>query len=220
MAAASLDIEDCNKVCPKGHHAPKMSFVVNCFSIEHSTVLCVYIVGSHLWGSCNQKSDWDLVIVTSDSKNTSINAHKGNIDAWIVPVDEYFTFIAEHLIQALLTLWIPANLVLMKKLEFQPAKKFCYSAKSMRAAIEKLYERDTRVAGKHYSKEDFVGGRKVVKHLVRQLGLCVQIIECGSIQDYTHFVEHHEHESVFTSSWKEIQDVLAVKKGFVLQKIM
>ncbi len=217
--AVSLSDKDCIKLCSRGHQAPKMSFIADCFSIEYSNILCVFIVGSHLWGSCNKKSDWDLVIVTNDLKRTSaVNAHKGNIDAWIVPIDEYFTFISNHLIQALLTLWIPESLVMKKKTDFNPARKFCYSPQSMKAGIEKLYERDTRVAGKHYSKGDHVGGIKIVKHLIRQLGLCEQIIESGCICDYTHF-EEYEYQNILTSPWKEIQELLDTKKELVIGKI-
>ena len=205
------------KACSNGHEPPKVPFIASCFSLEQSKLLRVLVVGSHLWGSCSKKSDWDLVIVVDRPKadgSKAINAHKGNIDAWIVAVEDYIAFLREHLIQALLTIWIPDKLVLMKKESFDPIKRFSFSSVAMNAAIEKLYERDTRVAAKHFSKGDPVAGWKIVKHLTRQLGLCTQIVQSGSICDYTHY-EGLDYLSV-SSSWEEIQEVLAIKKNNAL----
>lgn len=203
--------------CLKGHESPKLDIILECFSIKQSNILCMFVMGSHLWNSCTKKSDWDLVIIM-DSKSLShaVNAHKRNIDAWIVPEDEYNTYIIEHLIQALLTLWVPDTLVILKKPTFNPSGKFRFSANAMRVAIEKLYARDTRVAAKHFSKCDSTGGLKIVKHLLRQLELSQQIIVSRSIIDYTIQLNCLADTN---TSWNDIETMLLTKKTSVLDSI-
>lgn len=205
-------------VCVKGHEAPKLEFVLECFSLKRQDVLYACIIGSHLWNSCSKKSDWDLVIVTKDSKTLSraVNAHRGNIDAWIVPEAEYNTYITEHLIQALLTLWIPESLVLVKSPGFNPAGKFRLSGKAMVAGVEKLYARDVRVAAKHFGKGDSAAGFKIVKHLLRQLELSRQIVESGSIVEYCVPIDCSTEND---GSWSDIENMLQRKKTSVLASI-
>ncbi len=198
--------------CLKGHEPPKIPFILKSLSINEHKVLCIYVVGSHLWSCCNPKSDWDLVVITNEDKSKAVNAHKGNIDAWIVPVEEYSIYIRDHLIQALLTIWIPEKLVLLKKETFDPVKMFTYSKVLMSAAVDKLYERDKRVAAKHFSKGDYNAGVKIVKHLLRQLGLCVQIMQFGSIHDYTC---NEDTAILHTLSWEEIEHVMLSKKQYI-----
>ena len=213
MAVASQERKGI-AVCLKGHEPPKIPFILKCFSINEDKVLCIYVVGSHLWSSCNHKSDWDLVVITNEDKSKAVNAHKGNIDAWIVPVEEYTTYIRDHLILALLTIWIPPNLVLMNKETFDPIKMFNYSKVLMSAAVNKLYERDKRVAAKHFSKGDYNAGVKIVKHLLRQLELCVQIVQFGSIRDYTC---SEDTAVLHTLSWEEIEPVMLSKKQCIFE---
>ena len=209
-----LVIPDHFLVCKVGGNA-RLSF-----SLEVGGVLGVFVGGSHLYGSCNRRSDWDVVIIAENTKTLAapVNAHKGNIDAWIVPRDDFITFVRDHLVQALLTLWIPADLVLFKKPGFDSTGGFRYSAEPMKCSVEKLFERDVRIASKHFAKGDSADGLKIVKHFLRQLRLCEQIIEHGYIFDYASFDEE-TFSQISSTSWKEIHDTLDAEKVTVLKKI-
>lgn len=169
------------ELCPLGHKLPALEDVLRAFSLRESLVKNVYVFGSHLWRSCNKQSDWDLVIVQDTSDNQR-NVHKGNMDAWIISTVDYKTFIKEHLLQALITLWIPHPFVLREK--FNPRSVFKLSPVALRAAAEKTRERDVRVARKHIAKGDARGGKKIFLHCVRVMYYATQIKSHGTIVDY------------------------------------
>ena len=103
------------KKCPNNHKIPSTESIVQLFNIKTSDVCNVYIVGSHLWGTCNKQSDWDAVIVVKHSDHDKpLNVHKANVDGWILSTEQYVAAINDHLLQALITLWIPQQLVLME----------------------------------------------------------------------------------------------------------
>ena len=169
------------EMCPLGHRLPALEDVLRAFALLEPLVKNVYVFGSHLCRSCNKQSDWDLVIVQETSDNQR-NAHKGNMDAWIISVVDYKMFIKEHLLQALITLWIPDPFVLREK--FNPRSVFKFSPVALRAAVEKTRERDVRVARKHISKGDARGGKKILLHCVRVMCYATQIKSHGAIVDY------------------------------------
>lgn len=169
------------ETCLLGHKLPALEDVLRTFALREPLVKNVYVFGSHLWRSCNKQSDWDLVIV-QDASDEQRNAHKGNMDAWIVSTVDYKMFIKEHLLQALITLWIPYPFVLLEK--FNPRSVFTLSPASLRAAAEKTRARDVRVAKKHISKGDVRGGKKILLHCVRVMCFATQIKSHGTIIDY------------------------------------
>lgn len=43
-----------------------LDVVLSVFSLERANVLCVYLFGSRVYGTFNEKSDYDYVIVVED----------------------------------------------------------------------------------------------------------------------------------------------------------
>ncbi|XP_011409098.1 PREDICTED: uncharacterized protein LOC105316009, partial [Amphimedon queenslandica] len=178
--ASSDEVEA--KRCPKGHEIPSVPRILQTFSLVESDVLCVYVVGSHLWGTCSKHSDWDLVIITSSAKRTgpaAVNVHKHKLDAWILSMDEYTGFIKDHLMQALITVWLPQCFVM--KQTINPKILFEYSREKLAAAVDKMHRRDMEVARKHFIKSDCRGGLKIVRHCLRQMELALGIYQSHCI---------------------------------------
>ena len=211
-------VEEVGRKCQKGHEIPKIPFILRSFSLEITEVCAIYVVGSHLWQSCHKNSDWDLVIIVKNPLYEALNAHKGNIDVWILSADEYSGFIKDHLIQALITVWVPDSLVLFTTNTFNPRRIFSYSSMAIQLALDKLYERDVRVAEKHFVKGDPKGGVKVIKHLLRQLTLSSQVIEHGKIIEYTSN-EDEDYFQLSYCSWEDILSMVQLKRHEVVSKI-
>ena len=80
--------------CPSGHECPTLPRIFRALRLREVDVLNVYIVGSHMWGSCTGKSDWDFVIVAKQlDSNKPINAHKGFIEAFILSKEQFIHFL-------------------------------------------------------------------------------------------------------------------------------
>lgn len=171
------------KRCPKDHECPSAPAIFQTFSLDSSEVLNAYAVGSHLWGTCSRHSDWDFVIITRRGGSPPVNAHKSKLDAWIISLEDYACFLKDHLIQALITIWLPECFVL--KESFDPKTLFKYSRESLFASVDKMHGRDLKVARKHFTKNDPQGGLKILRHCLRQLELATQIHQQHKITNYT-----------------------------------
>lgn len=216
--------EEAVRVCPKCHDIPSLPFILKSFSLNSTDVCNVYAVGSHVWGTCTRHSDWDLVIVTS-SQHThpqAINAHKNKLDAWILSVDEYMTNIKDHLLQALITVWLPRCFVLKER--YDPRISFKYSQSSLLGSVKKMNERDLRVAKKHFTKNDPQGGSKILRHCIKQMELAIQIHHEGYIIDYTITSEEEKNlrERGFEGikiSWDEAIVLIKTRMDIILSEL-
>lgn len=166
---------------------PTKEIVVEVFSIDESKLEALYIVGSHLWGTCNKKSDIDFVAVVSDKyfqdETKSINCHHGNYEAFIVSVSEYQSLLALHSMQVLPTLWLPKDHVLI----YNPSylKEFKFRKEILVDYLIKTRVRDMDMAEKHFKKGNAQKARKVLLHFIGYLLLSIQIINDGTVSDYT-----------------------------------
>lgn len=174
--------------CAKGHEVPPLSSVLRAFSLEEEDTASVYVVGSHLWGTCHPRSDWDLVVVVNSSARSSNriktpqNAHKGRFDAWLLSTEEYGALVKEHSLQVLVTLWVPGPMKIKETRDAQSL--FRYSHDTLVGSSEKMYERDLRVAEKKYRKGDVRGGSRTLQHCLRCLLFATQVKQHGRIVDY------------------------------------
>lgn len=221
MAVSSDSSTEEMKTCPWCYNnMPTLSFIAKSFSLSISDILNVYIVGSHVWGSCSRSSDWDLVIVTQKEGGHAINAHKNKLDAWILSLDDYVDFIKEHLLQALITVWLPKCFVL--KETYNSKSCFKYSQSSLCASIHKMHQRDLRVAEKHFTKNDPKSGIKILRHCLRQMELSVQISTDHCIVDYT--IASEEEQKLRQKgykgcqmSWNEVMAIVGARMDTIMR---
>ena len=108
------------KRCTKGHDCPDLKQIIRTFELQD--ILNVYIVGSHLWGTCHRHSDWDLVVVVRNASQKPLNVHKGLLEAFVVSESDYIELIQTHSMQVLVTLWLPKEFVLEEN--FDPRAVF------------------------------------------------------------------------------------------------
>lgn len=216
MAEAKTD-----KKCPNNHRIPSSESIVQLLSVKASDVCNVYIVGSHLWGTCSKHSDWDVVVIVRHSDHDKpLNVHKANVDGWILSTEQYIAVISDHLLQALVTLWIPPQLVLMEN--FNPRAHFKLDQHQLLTSANKMYERDSRVAQKHFSKDSAGAGIRVMRHCVRQLQLAVQIRGNGRITDYNTVSEDSVEWTVLQytcTSWTDLTDAIHPVIDPLLQRL-
>lgn len=174
------------KRCPKGHDCPALKQITRTFELQD--VLNVYIVGSHLWGTCHRHSDWDLVVVVRDASQKPLNVHKGLLEAFVVSESDYMELIDAHSMQVLVTLWLPPECVLQET--FDPRALFHFNKSVLLKSLNHTRERDLRVAEKHFRKADSKQAKKVLTHCIRCLCLATQIRTTGHIQEYGTSTQH------------------------------
>lgn len=190
--------------CPRGHENPGLSSVISAFNLEESNILNVYIVGSHLWGTCHKNSDWDLVIVLDKlSSSKPLNLHQSNLEAFILSAEQYSELVQAHSMQVLITIWLPGHCVLREKVT--PREVFKLSRDTLAISLEHSKERDLRIAEKHFHKSNSNQAKKVLLHCIRYINLGVQIASKGAICDYTSAnVYREEILGNYSTQWSEL----------------
>lgn len=161
--------------CAREHGHPNVSQICRAFSLEVVDALNVYVVGSHMWGTCTSSSDWDIVIIVQQHKSppTPQNVHKGSLEAFILSEEQYREQLGTHSMQVLLTLWLPSHCVLKQTLD--PRANFKFSEVKLRISLAASRDRDLRVAEKHFRKKNTLQAKKVLVHCIRYLDMGVQM---------------------------------------------
>ena len=197
-----MDTEEMRS-CDAGHRFPSLAQIVRTFGIDEGNVLCAYVCGSHLWGTCHKRSDWDLIIVVEKlSGDKPVNTHKGQLEAFIVSKSDYISMVRAHSMQVLMTLWLPRSFVLKEQLQLKT--RFRLEQDTLMASLGDTKERDFRVAQKHFAKSNQAQGKKVLFHFITYLLLSSQIKQLGSIADYT--CVHQYRDQVMeddVTTWEE-----------------
>ena len=175
--------------CPKGHQRPTLQHVFRTLKLQDSDVLNVYLVGSHMWGTCHKNSDWDLVIILRHLATAKpVNTHKANIEAFILSEEQFMQLLKEQSMQVLIVLWLPQECVLVEKLNSKAS--FDFDREALARSLDHSRERDLRIAEKHFRKGDTSRAKKVLLHCVRYLELGAQLRENGMITDYATASSH------------------------------
>lgn len=158
-----------------------------------------------MWGTCNHRSDWDLIIIVQHLHSKKpLNSHKGSLDAFILTKEIYLEQLEEHSMQVLLTLWLPLEYIL--KHQFDPRGNFTFSKPKLVASLSASRDRDLRIAEKHFHKGNFSQARKVVVHCIRYVDIGIQvkyISKTGSLL-YTSANEYRETViSDYSKTWEK-----------------
>jgi predicted nucleotidyltransferase len=197
------------------HNFPTISHIVNFLSLNEKDIIAIYVLGSHLWQTCTDESDIDLVIIVKDSKTTNkfINIHKNNIDALILHESHYTELIDLYTIHIMMTCWLPDRYYIKHPSKTSKIKKF--NKDIFMKTLEELKDRDLKISNKHYIKKNIDQSKKVILHLIKYLLLAIQIKNNNRIDDYTcgeQYIELKDKiENIYTNynfDFKEIESIV------------
>ena len=193
--------------CTRGHEYPTLDQICNTFGLELEEVLNVYVVGSHMWETCNSTSDWDIVVIVQHFKSPKPqNTHKGNLEAFILSKEQYIAQLDAHSMQSLLTLWLPKHCILQQR--FDPrVTHFKFSEVKLASSLAASKDRDLRVAEKHFRKGNTNQAKKVLVNCIRYLDVGTQMkgvngkghINCSSANEYREQILND-----YSQSWEEL----------------
>eukprot|EP00929_Paragymnodinium_shiwhaense_P058739 TRINITY_DN29429_c0_g1_i1.p1 TRINITY_DN29429_c0_g1~~TRINITY_DN29429_c0_g1_i1.p1 ORF type:complete len:235 (-),score=46.77 TRINITY_DN29429_c0_g1_i1:504-1142(-) len=159
-------------------------------SIPDDTVCGAYVVGSRLWGTASEKSDWDVIIVTQSNGTAAEsplleNRRCREIDAMVMSVDVFTKRLQEHHFKEMCTLWLPEHCILRNRLDL--AKKFCLDKVTLSAQVLGQAQHDWKRVEKYIKdrgdKASFQQGKKTALAVLRELTLCLQLATTGTISD-------------------------------------
>merc|ERR1711920_260993 len=80
-------------------------------------------MGSRLWGTHSENSDWDLLVVTTESTGkTAKHSGDGKIDALVIDPEEYTHRCRQHRWIETVSLFVPKSHVVLQKIALPEIK--------------------------------------------------------------------------------------------------
>jgi predicted nucleotidyltransferase len=163
--------------------------VCSTLDIPVSDVLHAFVLGSRLWGTSNEDSDYDTYIVIKNtsawasrlsSQKSFASIHSANIDAIVMLESNYTDRIRESGVFDLVTIWLPVDFVLktVGLLQWKP------DLQALFASCDKVLKRDLLMAQKHAENGKYDKAKKVITHTTRMIMMATQIVQHGKVQDW------------------------------------
>ena len=148
------------------------STVAKKLGIGETTVLGMYLYGSRLWGTANEQSDYDFLIVLKSADKACQTIHKGNIDALCFSEVEFKRRLQAHAFLCVLCIcWLPEEWVWKRY-----SMKFdSLDIAAMKTSIQAEAERDWATAAKRRAKGLKDAANKIEMHAIRLLRIGQQL---------------------------------------------
>lgn len=209
--------------------------ICNTLKIASSDVVYAFLLGSRLWGTSNELSDYDVYLVIRNnagfashlsSQKSFASIHSANIDGLVMVESEYLSTYhrIEGLSERFLTNSYFASVARIKDSavfdlitlwvpgEFIVKSGAIHSWNrdlvALEASVEKVRKRDLLMAQKHAENGKPSKTKKVLTHLIRMIMMATQIVELGRITDFECANEIFAtlQQSYHLSSWESFEE--------------
>lgn len=159
---------------------PTLETIIKASGIHPSRVFNVYIFGSRVYSTFNDKSDWDIIMVANNSVN-STEQRKGLFNIHIYTPTKFQEDLDWHRINNLECIYAPDWAVLKEDRKFT----FRFDIKKLRHAISHISSNSWVKANKKIQFDEYYTGVKSLYHSLRIPIFATQIVKDGRITDFT-----------------------------------
>jgi predicted nucleotidyltransferase len=157
--------------------------------LNYNDILNIYPYGSKVYGSANEFSDNDYVIVYKQSllpsgafKDDAITSDDGDIQGVCYSKGGFINDINNYHMTALESIFLPDDMIVKKTIDFKMSK---YNQEEMIRKIVSQSSAQWHLAILAFKDCNYEYVSKSVYHALRKLIFAIQIKECGKIVDYT-----------------------------------
>lgn len=159
---------------------PTLETIIKVSGIHPSRVFNVYIFGSRVYSTFNDKSDWDIIMVANNSVN-STEQRKGLFNIHIYTPNKFQEDLDWHRINNLECIYAPDWAILKEDRKFT----FRFDIKKLRHAISHISSNSWVKANKKIQFDEYYTGVKSLYHSLRIPIFATQIVKDGRITDFT-----------------------------------
>jgi hypothetical protein len=166
----------------------KAEIICKELNIDYSSILNIYPYGSHVYGTADENSDSDYIIVYKSMlpsgafKDNAISSPDRMIQGTCYSRSGFIDAINNYQISALECLFIPEEMIVQKKMNFQMNK---FNEKELAQKIIATASSSWYFAKLSYGDEDLDYARKNMFHALRILDFGLQLKENKKIVDYS-----------------------------------
>jgi predicted nucleotidyltransferase len=159
---------------------PTLETIIKASGIHPSRVFNVYIFGSRVYGTSNDKSDWDIIMVANNSVN-STEQRKGLFNIHIYTPTKFQEDLDWHRINNLECIYAPDWAILKEDRKFT----FRFDVKKLRHATSHISSNSWVKANKKIQFDEYYTGVKSLYHSLRIPMFATQIVKDGRITDFS-----------------------------------
>ena len=180
----------------------KLNEIISRAKLNEKDLVAVYCYGSRVYGTFNNESDYDFIIITSNKTQEQFSDNLININFFTS--EEHQSRLETHEISAIECQFAPADSILLEKKKF----KFKLDKSKLRHSLSAKSSNSWVKAKKKLTVEDSYNlnvGRKSLFHSFRVLDFGMQLANNGKIDFtscnslYKEIMEHYEWSELFES---------------------
>lgn len=175
-------IMDIKKISNISNQVPTLDTIIRVSGIHPSRVFNVYLFGSRVYGTSDQNSDWDVIMIANNSVE-STEIRRGLFNIHVYTPDKFTKDLEWHRINNLECIWAPDWAKLKESIVFD---KFKIHNNKLRHALSHISSNSWVKCRKKLTVEnEYYIGIKSIFHSIRIPMFGSQIAEYGKIVDYT-----------------------------------
>lgn len=152
--------------------------ILTSLKIEDSNVIGAYLVGSRLWNTPTEASDYDIILITKSYPSTSPSSlHTRQADISILSLSNYQLLVSQGSFLHVLLRYLPPSHVLRALPPPQPALPTV--AVFLSWVLDRV-ELDEQKAAKFFGKERKEEGNKILRHAARMCRVAENMVQHGT----------------------------------------
>jgi predicted nucleotidyltransferase len=162
---------------------PSFDTIIKASGIHPSRVFNVYIFGSQIYGTANDKSDWDIIMVANNSVE-STELRRGLFNIHVYTPNKFKADLDWHRINNLECIFAPDWARLKETIDFK--KDFKLDLNKLRHATSHISSNSwVKCKKKLLVADEYYTGIKSLFHSLRIPMFATQIATTGKINDFT-----------------------------------
>jgi hypothetical protein len=172
---------------------PQTRDILGAIKLYPAKLKAIYTFGSRVYGTYNESSDWDFVVV-ANTPDTNREINWFNLNIHLMTVDQYLQHLKEHRSFAVECFYAPKEFRLQELSRFvwQPNKKslihsFTHISNSAWDSFNARYE------------DNYQSALKCVFHSLRVPHFGIQILKSGKIENFKEC--NHFFEKLQSKNW-------------------
>lgn len=171
---------------------PDINDIIRNIGVEEKDIYNIYIYGSRVYGTYNNQSDWDIIVI-ANIKIESTEIRKGIFNIHIYTPDKFQKDLDYHRINNLECIYAPKWAKIKENIKFN---NFKINKNILRHSLSQISSNSWVKCNKKISDGEYYIGVKSLFHSIRIPMFGIQICEYGEIVDY----------SVANNIWSDIRD--------------
>lgn len=157
--------------------------IISLTGIHPLKVKNVYLYGSRVYGTAEEQSDYDFIVVAS-SLNEATEIRKKNFNIHIHTPDKFRKDLFDHDIKSFECIFAPDFARLQEKVQYND-KNFILKPKQLKYKLMSQSFWSFKKAKKNINGVDDYIGLKSLFHSLRILDFGIQILKYGTIKDFS-----------------------------------